>query len=257
MAAFSPQQLPAHIAFIMDGNGRWARTRGLLRRRGYEEGAGALRRITTRCRELGVSETTFFALSTENYLRRPSAEVRFLMKLLKTYLIRERPVLMENGIRLTTIGDVSSLPADVQETLEETRSLSAGNDRMVMRLALNYGSRQEILNAVRRICREVKEGRMDPDCLEELTEDSFAAYLGDPQMQDPDLVIRTAGEYRLSNFLLWQSSYSELWITAALWPDFDVEHLEQAVEAYVSRDRKYGAVVDGASRERSPGSGGI
>ena len=257
MAAFSPQQLPAHIAFIMDGNGRWARTRGLLRRRGYEEGAGALRRITTRCRELGVSETTFFALSTENYLRRPSAEVRFLMKLLKTYLIRERPVLMENGIRLTTNGDVSSLPADVQDTLEETRSLSAGNDRMVMRLALNYGSRQEILNAVRRICREVKEGRMDPDCLEELTEDSFAAYLGDPQMQDPDLVIRTAGEYRLSNFLLWQSSYSELWITDELWPDFDVEHLEQAVEAYVSRDRKYGAVVDGASRERSPGSGGI
>ena len=257
MAAFPPQQFPAHIAFIMDCNGRWARTRGLIRRRGYEEGAGALRRITTRCRELGVSETTFFALSTENYLRRPRAEIRFLMKLLKTYLIRERPVLMENGIRLTTIGDVSSLPADVQETLEETRSLSAGNDRMVMRLALNYGSRQEILNAVRRICREVKEGRMDPDCLEELTEDSFAAYLGDPQMQDPALVIRTAGEYRLSNFLLWQSSYSELWITDELWPDFDVEHLEQAVEAYVSRDRKYGAVVDGASRERSPGSGGI
>ena len=162
----------------------------------------------------------------------------------KTYLIRERPVLMENGIRLTTIGDVSSLPADVQETLEETRSLSAGNDRMVMRLALNYGSRQEILNAVRRICKEVKEGRMDPDCLDELTEDSFAAYLGDPQMKDPDLVIRTAGEYRLSNFLLWQSSYSELWITDELWPDFDVEHLQQAVQAYVSRDRKYGAVLD-------------
>ncbi|MEE3181678.1 MAG: polyprenyl diphosphate synthase [Planctomycetota bacterium] len=257
MVAFSPQQLPAHIAFIMDGNGRWARTRGLLRMRGYEEGAGALRRITTRCRELGVSETTFFALSTENYLRRPSVEIRFLMKLLKTYLIRERPVLMENGIRLTTIGDVSSLPADVQETLEETRSLTAGNDQMVMRLALNYGSRQEILTAVRRICQEVKEGRIDPERLNELTEDSFAAYLGDPQMKDPDLVIRTAGEYRLSNFLLWQSSYSELWITNELWPDFDVEHLEQAVEAFVSRDRKYGAVLDGVSRESSPGSGGI
>ncbi len=257
MEAFSPQQLPAHIAFIMDGNGRWARTRGLLRRKGYEEGAGALRRITTRCRELGVSETTFFALSTENYLRRPSAEIAFLMKLLKTYLVRERPVLMENGIRLTTIGDVSSLPADVQETLEETRSISAGNDRMVMRLALNYGSRQEILTAVRRICREVKEGRLDPECLNDLTEDSFAAYLGDPQMKDPDLVIRTAGEYRLSNFLLWQSSYSELWITDELWPDFDIEHLHQAVEAYVSRDRKYGAVLDRASPESSSGSGGI
>ena len=166
-------------------------------------------------------------------------------------------MLMENGIRLTTIGDISSLPADVQETLEETRSLSADNDQMVMRLALNYGSRQEILTAVRRICQEVKEGRIDPERLNEITEDSFAAYLGDPQMKDPDLVIRTAGEYRLSNFLLWQSSYSELWITNELWPDFDVEHLEQAVEAFVGRDRKYGAVLDGVSRENSQGSGGI
>ena len=241
----------------MDGNGRWARTRGILRLRGYEEGAAALRRITTHCRELGVREATFFALSTENYQRRPSAEIRFLMKLLKSYLIRERPVLMDNGIRLTTIGDVSSFPADVLEALEETRNMSAGNDEMVMRLALNYGSRQEILTAVRRICVDVKEGRIDPGRLKDITEDSFAAYLGDPQMKDPDLVIRTAGEYRLSNFLLWQSSYSELWITGELWPDFDVGHLDEAVEAYVSRDRKYGAVLDAVSREDSTNSGGI
>ena len=254
---FSPEQIPAHIAFIMDGNGRWARSRSFLRQRGYEEGAVSLRRITTHCRELGVRETTFFALSTENYLRRPRREISFLMKLLKTYLVKERAMLMDNNIRLTTIGDVSSFPSDVLDALHETRTLSAGNDGMVMRLALNYGSRQEIINAVRALCTDVREGRLDPDRIEDISEDVFSAYLADPQMKDPDLVIRTAGEYRLSNFLLWQSSYSELWITDELWPDFEVEHLEEALDAYVRRDRKYGAVVDSTSREASGNSGGI
>ncbi len=253
---FSPEQVPEHIAFIMDGNGRWAMNRGFLRLRGYEEGAVSLRRITTHCRELGVREATFFALSTENYLRRPRREISFLMKLLKTYLVKEREMLMDNNIRLTTIGDVTSFPADVLETLHETEILTSENDGMVMRLALNYGSRQEIINAVRALCADIRDGKMDPDRIEEISEDVFAAYLADPQMKDPDLVIRTAGEYRLSNFLLWQSSYSELWITDELWPDFDIEHIDEALVAYVNRDRKYGAVLDPASREAS-GSNGI
>ena len=203
-----------------------------------------------------MREATFFALSTENYLRRPRREISFLMKLLKTYLVKEREMLMDNNIRLTTIGDVSSFPADVLETLHETEILTAENDGMVMRLALNYGSRQEIINAVRALCADIRDGKMDPDRIEEISEDVFAAYLADPQMKDPDLVIRTAGEYRLSNFLLWQSSYSELWITDELWPDFDIEHLDEALVAYVNRDRKYGAVLDPASREAS-GSNGI
>ena len=237
-----PDQLPSHIAFIMDGNGRWARQRGWRRLRGHEEGASSLRRITRYCRKIGVAETTFFALSTENYQRRPAEEVRFLMRLLKNYLVDERSELMDNNIRLRTIGDVSTFPASVLRELEETARLTENNDAMILRLALNYGARQEILDVVRRIVADVVDGRLGRDEVEALDDDLFARYLMDPGMGDPDLVIRTAGEYRLSNFLLWQSSYSELFIADELWPEFDVPHLEAAIEAYMGRDRKYGAV---------------
>ncbi len=236
-------QLPSHIAFIMDGNGRWARRRGLLRLRGHEEGAGSLRTITTHCRKLGVRETTFYALSTENFTRRPREEVGCLMRLLKRYLVNDRPTLMENGIRLQTIGDVSEFPDDVRRELDESLQLTAENDAMIMRLALNYGSRQEILDAVRRIARAVRDGTLDEKGIESMTDVEFAAYLADPDMTDPDLVVRTAGEYRLSNFLLWQSSYSELWVTERLWPEFDTAELDKALDAYAQRVRKYGAVV--------------
>ncbi len=244
------EQLPSHIAFIMDGNGRWARQKGWRRLRGHEEGASSLRRITRRCRALGVQETTFYALSTENYQRRPPEEVRFLMKLLKRYLIDERPELMKNNIELRTVGDVDALPDDVRAELEETRELTRGNDAMVMRLALNYGSRQELLAAIQRIVDEVLAGRLERSELENLDEESFAAYLGDPTLTDPDLVVRTAGEYRLSNFLLWQSSYSELWFTEKLWPEFDVPDLDEALAAYVQRERRYGA-VDPARKKKA------
>ena len=235
-------QLPSHIAFIMDGNGRWARRRGWFRLRGHEEGANSLRTITRHCRKLGVREATFYALSTENYRRRPREEIRFLMGLLTKYLVGERPELMENDIQLRTIGDVEALPSGVRSELDETVRLTRDNDSMVMRLALNYGARQEILDAVRSIVADVIAGKLDASVVESLDDELFASYLTDPDMGDPDPVVRTAGEYRLSNFLLWQSSYSELWITEQLWPEFDVSHLEAAIEAYVSRERKYGAV---------------
>jgi undecaprenyl diphosphate synthase len=250
-------RLPSHIAFIMDGNGRWARRQGWLRLRGHEQGANSLRTITRHCRKLGIRETTFYALSTENYQRRPREEVRFLMGLLKRYLVGERPELMENNIQLRTIGDVSALPDAVRREIDETMRLTRDNDAMVMRLALNYGARQEILDAVRSIVADVVAGRLDASAVESIDDALFARYLTDPDMGDPDLVVRTAGEYRLSNFLLWQSSYSELWITEQLWPEFDVSHLETALEAYVGRERKYGAVSPRKSSPRKRSSAKI
>lgn len=226
----------------MDGNGRWAKRRGRVRVFGHENGAESLRRITRFCRRIGVRETTFYALSTENYQRRPQSELRFLMRLLERFLIDERPELTENGIRLTVIGDVSTFPVSVRRELDTTMRLTEDLDAMTLRLALNYGSRQEILEAVRRIAAEVAAGRLRPEELESLDEEMFRTYLEDPEMTDPDLVVRTAGELRLSNFLLWQASYSEWWITDTLWPDFDVPHLEEALRAYAGRERRYGAI---------------
>jgi undecaprenyl diphosphate synthase len=241
-------RLPAHVAFIMDGNGRWARRRGLLRLMGHEEGAKSLRRITRYCRRQGIREITFYALSAENYQRRPAQEIDYLMRLLQRYLVEERPELEENNIRLKAIGDVEPFPASVRRELDETRRRTAGHDGMILRLALNYGSRQEILDAVRALLAEAVTGRFGPKELASFDEAQLRAHLADPEMIDPDLVVRTAGEYRLSNFLLWQSSYSELWITERLWPDFDVPDLEEALQAFVARERKYGAVSSGAPR---------
>ena len=234
--------LPKHIAFIMDGNGRWARQRGLLRVIGHEHGANSLRRLTRYCRRLGVEQITFYALSTENFVRRPRAEVAVLMRLLKNFLISERPELIENEIRLRAIGDVEALPAGVLSELRETERVSAGGKRMILRLALNYGSRQEILRAAGRVAQAVVAGEMTADAALALSEEDFARHLYDVEMTDPDLLVRTAGEYRLSNFLLWQCSYSELWVTETLWPDFDVEEFQEALRDFGQRDRKYGAV---------------
>ena len=234
--------LPRHIAFVMDGNGRWARQRGFLRLRGHEEGAKSLRRLTRHCRSIGVEAVTFYALSTENFERRPAAELGFLFRLLKRYLIDERSELLENDIRLKAIGETDALPADVRAELAETERLTALSRGMVLRLALNYGARQEILRAVKRVARQVSSGEIDAAAVEAMGTDDFRRYLWDAEMSDPDLLIRTAGEYRLSSFLLWQVSYAELWVTDALWPDFDVDGLETALTAYAARERKYGAV---------------
>ncbi len=233
----APNDLPRHVALIMDGNGRWARRRGLLRVVGHESGAESLRRITRRSRALGISELTFYALSTENYTRRPRAEVEFLMGLLRRYLIDERDELMTNDIRLRSIGSVEDLPDSVVAELRTTEKLTAENRSMRLRLALNYGGRQEIIAAVNSWLRSRDAGsRIGFD------EDALRANFYDPEMSDPDLLIRTAGEYRLSNFLLWQCSYSELWVTETLWPDFGVEEFDAALRDFARRERKYGAV---------------
>jgi undecaprenyl diphosphate synthase len=240
-------RLPRHIAFIMDGNGRWAEKRGLLRLEGHEEGAKSLQRITRHCRRLGIREVTYYALSAENYQRRPHREIRYLMKLLVRYLIDERPELEENQIRLKVIGNTATFPSWVRRELDETLRRTEGFRAMVMRLALNYGSRQEILAAIQALVADAIAGRLGAAEVAALSEETFRRYFQDPEMSDPDLVIRTAGEFRLSNFLLWQCSYSELWITDRLWPDFGVPDLEEALQAFLARERKYGAVE--AARE--------
>ncbi len=239
------EKLPRHVAIIMDGNGRWARRKGLLRVIGHEKGAEALRRVTTRGRSLGLREITFYALSSENFTKRPRAEVGLLMRLLKRFLVRERPVLLDNQIRLKSIGDVEALPGDVLEALRETERLTESGSAMVLRLALNYGSRQELLRAVGTVVEDVLAGRLASEDVSALGEEGFRRYLYDPDMSDPDLLIRTAGEFRLSNFLLRQCSYSEIWVTDCLWPDLDATHLDAAIAAYVRRERKYGAVGQG------------
>lgn len=246
---WKPEELPRHVAMIMDGNGRWARRRGLLRLRGHEQGAEALRRVSRRCRALGIREVTFYALSTENYTRRPATEVTFLMRLLKSFLISERSEMLDNDIRLKSIGDVEEFPSDVLDTLRESERLTAQNHSMVLRLALNYGARQEMLRAVARVVDDVQNGRLASEQAKALDDMAFRRYFYDAEMSDPDLLIRTAGEYRLSNFLLWQCSYAELWITDSLWPEFDEAQLELALDSYVQRERKYGAVGGGRGAE--------
>lgn len=253
-SGFSPleppvEPLPRHIAFIMDGNGRWASRRGFRRLRGHRQGAESLRQVTRYCSRIGVEEITFYALSTENYRRRPRAEIAYLMRLLRDFLIKERGELAEGNIRLRAIGRLHELPDKVQEGLRESIRQTSSHTGMILRLSLNYGGRSEIIDAIRRLLRDVQEGRRSPVAPESFDESDLRPYFYDPSMPDPDLVVRTAGETRLSNFLLWHASYAEIWITEALWPDFDVSRLNEALRFYARRDRKFGgldAVVDPA-----------
>jgi undecaprenyl diphosphate synthase len=235
----------------MDGNGRWARTRRLQRLRGHENGAKSLRRITRYCRSIGIREITFFALSTENFERRPRREVSLLTKLLKSYLVSERDELQENQIRLKSIGHTEAFPPSVRAELAETERLTKNYTAMTLRLALNYGGRQEILDAISTLAAEVQSGRLTAEEVQSLGEQGFRKYLYDSEMSEPDLLIRTAGEYRLSNFLLWQCSYTELWVTEDLWPDFDLPRLKEALHDFCARERKYGAISP--VREAAPG----
>ena len=248
-----PQRLPRHIAVIMDGNGRWARERGLPRIEGHRRGVKSVRLMVEECSKFGIEQLTLYCLSSENW-KRPEEELHLLMHLLEQYVIEERSEIMRQDLQFSIIGRRDGLGPGVLDEVEKTIQYSRHNQGMRLCLALNYGSRAELVDAVQAIAAKAARGELSPA---EITEELISWHLYTAGMPDPDLVIRTAGEYRLSNFLLWQSSYSELWITNELWPDFDVEHLEQAVQAYVSRDRKYGAVLDGVSRENSPGSGGI
>jgi undecaprenyl diphosphate synthase len=231
-------KLPRHLAIIMDGNGRWAQERRLPRTAGHDAGARTIRTITTECARLGLEQLSLYAFSQENW-RRPRGEIQFLMRLLKRFLVGERPTLMRNDVRLTAIGRLDDLPAAARRALDETIGLSSGNAGLNLCLALSYGGRAEIVDACRRLAGEVQAGTLQP---EEIDERRVAAALYQPG-RDPDLLVRTAGELRVSNFLLWQISYAELYVTAACWPDFGVEELHAAFAEYATRTRKYGGLA--------------
>ncbi len=236
MEEIDRQKLPRHIAIIMDGNGRWAKKKNLNRISGHIKGVDAVREIITACREIGIKVLTLYAFSIENW-RRPRDEVMALMGLLKEYLLKERTEMVQNNIRLSAIGRLEDLPQDVQRTLQETIKKTERCDGMVLNLALSYGGRSEILHAVQGILSHVKGGKIKP---EEINVQRFSQYLWTSGLPDPDLLIRTSGEFRISNFLLWQIAYTELYVTETLWPDFDRKELEKAIIDYQSRERRFG-----------------
>jgi len=241
--AIDPQRLPSHIAIIMDGNGRWANRRSLPRVAGHSAGVGPVRSTVESCARMGIQVLTLYAFSVENW-KRPRAEVETLWRLLRFYLKKELPDLQKNGIRLQAIGRLDALPHQVRAELESVVEATARNRKLLVNLAINYGGRTEILDAVNNIIDAARrEGRLDSLNVDEET---FAAGLYTADSPDPDLLIRTSGEMRISNFLLWQIAYSELYVTETLWPDFNRRELLKAVFDFQKRDRRYGGLSNGA-----------
>jgi undecaprenyl diphosphate synthase len=234
-----PRALPRHIAIIMDGNGRWAKARGLPRIAGHRSGAEAVRRTVTAAGELGIPYLTLFGFSSENW-KRPSAEVQDLMVLLRHYLRGEIAELRRNGVRLKVIGQLTRLAPDIVGMIARAETLTRENSQITLTIALSYGGRAEIVAAVQAIAAEVAQGSL---AAEDVDEDCLARHLITADIPDPDLLIRTSGEQRISNFLLWQCAYSELVFTKTLWPDFSKNDLEQAIDDYCGRERRYGASV--------------
>jgi undecaprenyl diphosphate synthase len=237
-AGLDPEKLPRHIAVIMDGNGRWAQQRGLPRIEGHRRGVQSVRSTIEECCRLGIGQLTLYCLSVENW-KRPQAELDFLMALLHQYLLAERAEIMEQNIRFTTIGRRSELPPNVIAEIDENIRVSKDNTGMTLCLAINYGGRAELADTVQALARRVKAGTLDPEDIDE-TIISEALYTAG--MPDPDLLIRTAGEMRVSNFLLWQISYAELWVTDKCWPDFDAATLHEALHDYAGRTRRFGGL---------------
>jgi undecaprenyl diphosphate synthase len=234
-----PFDAPRHVAIIMDGNGRWAAARGLPRTEGHRRGVEALRRTVRAAGELGVGYLTIFSFSSENWSR-PPAEVRDLMALLRRFIRNDLAELHANNVRVRVIGEREGLAPDILRLLDEAEELTRRNDGLVLVVAFNYGARQEIARAARRLAHEVREGRLAPEAV---TADSLSRFLDAPDLPDPDLIIRTSGEQRLSNFLLWQAAYSELVFVPVHWPDFDRAVLEQALAEYRRRERRFGGLV--------------
>ncbi len=232
--------LPGHIAIIMDGNGRWAKKRHLPRVAGHRAGVESVREITEECARRKIEQLTLYAFSRDNW-KRPRTEVGILMKFLRRFLISERDRIMNNDIILKTIGDVTALPDEVQEEMAKTKEMSAGNTGMVLCLALNYGARFEIVQAARRLAEKAAAGEVTAG---DIDVEMFKNHLDTAGMPDPDLLIRTAGEIRLSDFLLFQLSYAEFYFTPLYWPEFRTEELDKAIEAYSNRVRKFGALKD-------------
>ncbi|KIL50503.1 ditrans,polycis-undaprenyl-diphosphate synthase [Jeotgalibacillus alimentarius] len=231
-------QIPEHIAIIMDGNGRWANKRALPRVAGHHEGMKTVKPITRLASELGVKALTLYAFSTENWVR-PKVEVEFLMKLPEEFLGTFLPELIEENVQVQMMGDRAQVPVHTLKAVDQAIEKTANNDGLVLNFALNYGSRNEILQAVKAFSIDVKEGKKNP---EELNDDIFSSYLMTPHLGDPDLLIRTSGEIRLSNFMLWQLAYTEFWFTDVLWPDFKGEHLIEAIEGFQKRSRRFGGL---------------
>lgn len=236
MKEIDPDKLPQHIAIIMDGNGRWAERHAMGRVLGHRKGAESVRVVVRTCRRIGISCLTLYAFSMENWLR-PKAEVRALLQLLKEYLVNEVQEMMDQDIRLTAIGNLDSLGAPVLMKLRETIERTAGNQGMVLNLALSYGGRDEIATAVGRIVSDGLAGKIKPA---DVTKELCQRYLYTSGLPDPDLLIRTGGEYRISNFLLWQMAYTEFYFTDILWPDFREPDLMEAIAEYQQRERRFG-----------------
>ena len=230
---------PRHVAIIMDGNGRWAAARGLPRVEGHRRGVEALRKTVRAAHELGISYLTIFSFSSENWSR-PASEIGDLFGLLRRFIRNDLAALHADGVRVRVIGEREGLEPDICALLNEAEELTRRNTRMTLVVAFNYGSRREIANAAQRLAREVAEGRRDPATI---TEDVLASYLDAPDIPDPDLIIRTSGEQRLSNFLMWQAAYSELVFVPVLWPDFDRAALEGAIAEYATRERRFGGLI--------------
>jgi undecaprenyl diphosphate synthase len=235
----APFEAPQHVAIIMDGNGRWAAARGLPRSEGHRRGVEALRRTVRAAGELGIGILTIFSFSSENWSR-PVAEVRDLMALLRRFIRNDLAELHGNNVRVRVIGERAGLQPDILRLLAEAEDLTHLNDGLMLVVAFNYGARQEIARAAQRLARAVQEGRLDP---EDVTAESLARFLDAPDIPDPDLIIRTSGEQRLSNFLLWQAAYSELVFVPTHWPDFDRQVLEEALAEYRRRERRFGGLV--------------
>ncbi len=243
-----PEKLPDHVAVIMDGNGRWAKKRLMNRIKGHEKGSESVKVLVRACRELSIPFLTLYAFSTENWAR-PQSEVSALMQLLKKFLISERDEMKENGICLKVLGQLEKLPEEVQVQARETMAVTCANTQMTLNLALSYGSRQEITAAARTLAQKVKTGEL---LVEEISDQVISDHLYTAGIPDPDLVIRTSGEFRLSNFLLWQSAYAELFITPTLWPDFTRSEFIDILTQYQKRDRRFGNVECNMPSDGSP-----
>ena len=236
-------RMPAHVAVIMDGNGRWAKQRGLPRIMGHRKGVDTLKKLLRCCRDWGVEALTAYAFSTENW-GRPTREVDFLMALFERVLRKELQEMMEEGVRIQFVGDLAALPDTLQQEIDKAVTQTRNNRGIRFSVATNYGGRQEILQACQAIAQQVKTGHLQP---EDINESLFSRHLYTSDISDPDLLIRTSGEMRISNFLLWQLAYSEFYITDTLWPDFDTDEFHQAMKAFQARDRRFGKVDESAS----------
>ena len=240
MIKIDPNKLPRHIAIIMDGNGRWAKQHTMGRIRGHKKGAQAVRTTVTACREIGIQYLTLFAFSSENW-GRPDEEVNALMSLLEDYLEKETPTLQKQQIRLNSIGNIEKLYPPVRKKLLDVMKLTEQNDKMVLNLALSYGSRDEMVMAIQKMISDSQKGKL---AIDDINQDLVGHYLYTDGMPDPDLLIRTSGEYRISNFLLWQLAYTELYFTDVLWPDFKKDDLLKAIAVYQRRERRFGLTSD-------------